>query len=87
MKHGALQHSLETQRRLYVAVLAGGQPRRGLIYELLEFRFQFGGVRAAGFQDLPDLGCVHDGEQQMLHRHEFMPRLARTGKRIVQAKL
>jgi hypothetical protein len=29
---------------------------------------------------------IHDREQQMLDRHEFMARLARAGEGIVQAK-
>ena len=37
-------------------------------------------VGAAGTQDFPDLGGIHDREQQVLDRHEFMPRLARAGK-------
>ena len=86
VKHGPLQHPLEPQRRLHVAVLAGRQPRRGLIDELLQFGLELGGVRAAGLQYFPDLGSIHDREQQMLDGHEFMPRLARAGKRIVQAK-
>ena len=31
-------------------------------------------------------GRIDDREQQMLDGHEFMPRLARTGEGIVQAK-
>ncbi len=86
VEHGALQHPLEAQGGLHVAILAGRQPRRGLIDELLQFGLELGGIGAAGLQDLPDLGGIHDGEQQVLDGHEFMPRLARTGKRIVQAK-
>jgi hypothetical protein len=43
-------------------------------------------VRTAGLQDLPDLRRIDDREQQMLDGHEFVPRLARAGKRIIQAK-
>ncbi len=86
VKHGPLQHSLEPQGRLHVTVLAGRQSRRGLVDELLQLGLELCGISAAGLQDLPDFGGIHDGEQQMLDGHEFMPRLARTGKRIIQAK-
>ncbi len=86
VEHGPLQHPLESQGRLHVPILAGRQSRRGLIDELLQLGLELCGVRAAGLQDLPDLGGIHDREQQMLDGHEFMPCLARTGKRIVQAK-
>jgi hypothetical protein len=86
VEHRALQHPLETQGRLHVPILAGGQPRRGLVDELFQFRLELGRVRAAGLQDLPDLGGIHDGEQQMLHRHEFMPCFPGPGKGIIQAK-
>ena len=87
VEHRALQHPLETERRLHVAILARRQARRGLIDELLQLGLELGGVGAAGLQDLADLRGVDDGEQQMLHRHEFVARLARAGKGIVQAKL
>jgi hypothetical protein len=85
-KHGALQHPLESQGGLHVAVLAARQSRRRLVDELLELGLELGGVGTAGLQDLPDLRRIHDREQQMFHRHEFMARLARTGKCIVQTK-
>ena len=87
VKHRALQHPLEAERRLHVPILARRQPRRGLVDELLQLRLELGGIRAARFQDLPDFRGVDDGEQQMLHRHEFVARLARAGEGIVQAKL
>ena len=87
VKHRSLQHPLETQRRLHVTVLARRQPRRRLVDELLELGLELGGVRPAGLQDLPDFRGIDDREQQVLHRHEFVARLARAGKGIVQAKL
>jgi hypothetical protein len=81
-----LQDALKPQRGLHVPVLAGGQARRGLVDKLFEFGFELGGVRAARLQDFPHLGGIYDREQQVLHGHKFMPRLARTGKRIIQAK-
>ena len=86
VKHGPLQHSLKSQGRLHIPIFAGRQPRCGLIYELLQFGLEFGGVCAAGLQDLPDFWGIHDREQQVLDGHEFMPRLTRTGERVIQAK-
>jgi hypothetical protein len=71
---------------LHVPIFSGRQSRRGLIDELFEFGLEFCGVPTAGLQNFPDFGGIHDREQQMLDGHEFMPRLTRTGKRIVQAK-
>ncbi len=87
VEHRALQHPLKAERRLHVTILARRQPRRGLVDELLELRLELGGIRPAGLQDLANLRGVHDREQQVLHRHEFMARLARAGESIVQAKL
>ncbi len=56
----------------------GGSRGVGLIDELLELGLELGGVGAAGLEDLPHLRRVHDGEQQMLDRHEFMSCLACT---------
>jgi hypothetical protein len=53
---------------------------------LLQLGLQLCGVRAARLQDLSDFRGIHYGEQQVLDGHEFMPRFARAGKRIVQAK-
>ena len=86
VKHRPLQHPLKSERRLHVPVLAGRQPRCGLVDELFEFGLQLGGIRTARFQDFPDFGGIHDGEQQVLDGHEFMPCFPRTGKRIIQAK-
>ncbi len=86
VEHRALQHPLEAQGRLHVAVLAGRQAGRGLLDELLQLGLELGGVGPARLQDLAHLRGIHDGEQQMFHGHEFVTRLARGGKRIVQAK-
>jgi hypothetical protein len=71
---------------LHVSILAGRQSRRGLVDELFQFGLEFRGVCAAGLQDLSDSRGVYDREQQMLDGHEFMARLASTGKRVVQTK-
>jgi hypothetical protein len=52
VEHGALQHTLEPQRRLHLAVVFGGQGRRRLVDELLQLRLQPREVRAAGLQYL-----------------------------------
>ena len=83
----ALQHALEAQRGLHLAVVVLLEPRSGLVDEVLEFLAQAGGVRAAGAQDLPDLGGVDDGEQQVLDRHEFMPGFPGALEGLVQADL
>jgi hypothetical protein len=86
VEHRALEDPLEPQRRLHVAVLPGRQPGRGLLDELLEFGLELGSIRPAGLQDLPHFRGIDYREQQVLHGHEFVARLARRGKRIVQAK-
>ena len=85
VKHGALQHALEAQRRLHFAVVVVLQPRGRLVDEVLQVLAQPGDVGAAGAQDLAHLRRIHDGEQQVLDRHELMPGLARGLERFVQA--
>ena len=84
VKHRALQDALEAQRRLHLAVVVVLEPGRGLVDEVLQVLAQPHDVGAAGPQDLPHLGRVHDGEQQVLHRHELVARLARRLEGFVQ---
>ena len=84
VEHGALQHALEAQRRLHFAVVVVLEPRRGLVDEVLQVLAQPRDVGAAGPQDLAHLRRVHDGEQQVLDRHELVARLARRLERLVQ---
>ena len=86
MKHRPLQHPLETQGGLHVAVLAGRQSRRGLVDELFQFGLEFAGVGTARLQDFPHFRGIQDREQQMLDGHEFVPCFTSTGKGIIQAK-
>ena len=86
VEHRPLQHPLEAQGRLHVAVLAGRQPRRRLVDELLQFGLELRGVGTARLEDFPHLRGIDDGEQQVLDGHEFVPRLTRAGKGIIQAK-
>ena len=87
VEHGALQHALEAQRRLHLAVVVLLQARRRLVDELLELLAQARGVGTAGAQDLADLRGIDDGEQQVLDRHEFVTRLTGALEGLVQADL
>ena len=84
VEHGALQNALEAERRLHLAVVVVLEPRRGLVDEVLQVLAQPRDVGAARAQDFPHLGRVHDGEQQVLDRHELVARLARRLERLVQ---
>ena len=85
MEHRALQHPLETQRRLHLALVVLLQAGGGLLDKLLELLSEPCGIGTAGTEDLADLGSVDDGEQQVLDRHELVPRLARRLERLIQA--
>ncbi len=87
VEHGPLQHALEAERGLHLAVVVLLQPRRRLLDEFLQLLAQPGRVRAAGAQDLAHLGRVDDGEQQVLDRHEFMAGFAGTLEGLVEADL
>ena len=69
VKDGALQHALESERRLHVLVALALEARRGLVDELLQLPAQAVQVGAAGLEDLRDGGNVQDGQQQVLDRH------------------
>src|SRR5688572_18050346 len=71
VENRTLQHALEAERRLNLALVVLLQAGGGLLDELLEFLAEPRGVGAAGAQDLADLGSVDDGEQQVLDRHEI----------------
>ena len=86
MKYGALQHTLETQRRLHLAVVVFGQQRCLLIDALGQLAPQFGDIRVAGLQNLVDPGNIEQREQQVLHRHEFMTAITGSLKSLVQTK-
>ena len=84
VEHRPLQHALEAQRRLHLALLAFLQARRGLVDVFLELLLELAQIRAAGAQDLPHLGRVEDGEQQVLDRQVFVTRLTRLVKGVVE---
>jgi len=87
VEHGALQHALEAQRRLHLAVVVLLEPGRGLLDELGEFLAQAGRIGSAGAQDLAHFRRVDDGEQQVLDRHEFVACLPGRLESVVQADL
>src|SRR5512138_157350 len=84
MEDGPLQHTLETERGLDLAIVVFLEARGRLVDEVLQVLTQTDDVRTARAQDLPNLRRIHDGEQQMLHRHELMPCFARRLERFVE---
>jgi hypothetical protein len=87
VEHGALQHALEAERGLDFAVVVLLEARRRLVDEFLELLAQARAVGTTGAQDLADLRCIDDGEQQVLDRHEFVTRLTGGLEGFVQADL
>ncbi len=85
VEHRSLQHSLETQRRLHLALLAFLEPRSRLVDVILELLLQLGEISAAGAQNLPHLRRIEDREQEVLDCQIFMTRLACLVKGIVEA--
>ena len=84
VEHGALQDALEAERRLHLALVVGRQFRRRLLDELLELTAQAHEVGAACAQHFSDLRRVQDREQQMLHGHVLVARLAGALEGFVQ---
>ena len=87
MEHGTLQHPLEAERRLHLAVLARLQARRAGFDVRMEFGGETVGLGAAGAQHLADLRGLQDGVQQMLHGEELVPPGTRLVERLVDASL
>ncbi len=85
VEHGPLQHPLETQRRLHLALLGFVEARGGLVDVLLDLLLELREVCAAGAQDLADFGRIEDREQQVLDRQIFVACLARLVKGVVEA--
>ena len=77
MEHGALEDALEAQGRLGVAVLVIRQQGRAFLDEVGQLAAQQVEIGTAGAQDLGRGGVVHQGEQQVLDRHELVTLLAR----------
>jgi len=87
VEHGALQHALETQCRLYVRIIVVRQQGSLLLDELGQLTPQFSDIRIARLENLVNLGDVQEREQQVLDRHELMTLVARLLERLVKAKL
>ena len=85
VEHRPLQHPLEAERRLHLALLAFLEARGRLIDVLLELLAQLREIRAAGAQHLAHLGGVEYREQQVLDRQILVTRLARLVKGVVEA--
>ncbi len=71
----ALQHPLEPQRGLRIALYIVGEHRDRGCNRLLQIAAQPGEIGATGFQDDLSRGIVQEGQQQMFDRHVLMPRL------------
>ena len=73
MKHGTLQHTLEAQGRLSLAVfVADGNQRGRRIDELLQIMLELVEIGATGAQNGRGSLIVKESQQQMLDRHELM---------------
>jgi hypothetical protein len=70
--HRALQHALEAQRGLRIALVAGRQHRHGLVDDAFQVGRQPRQVHAAGAQGPQRRLVFGQREQQVLYRHEFM---------------
>ena len=88
VEHGSLKHSLETERGLGVApVLGVGQQRCGRVYEFRELSTEVIEIHLTGFQHRDCRRIIQQGEQQMLHRDEFMPPGSRHAESLVKRVL
>ncbi len=80
MDRGALDYPLEGRRRHRLgAVYIGDQRRQIVVDELHQRLAQFLDIDGAGAHHLGRFRLVHEREQEMLQRREFMP--ARIGER------
>lgn len=84
MHDRALNHALETKRRLSIDVVRAGHGRRVVMNEIAQVLTQIFNVGCAGTQHLSRGRIVQKGEQEMLDRNELMPRLTCFHKRHVQ---
>lgn len=73
VEHGTLQHALETQRRLRLAVLVmHGDQRGGGIDELLQVVLELVEIGATGAQNGRGSLIVKECQQQVFDGHELM---------------
>jgi hypothetical protein len=84
VKQRPLQHSLETQRRLHLALFGFVDARGGLVDVFLDLLLELREIRATGTEDFANLRSIEDGEQQVLDREVLMTGFTRLVKRIVE---
>jgi hypothetical protein len=84
MEHRALQHALEAERRLHLAVLADGELRRVVGDVLAQLGGQPFELRAAALERLAHARRIEQAEQQVLDRQELVPLRPRLAERLVQ---
>ena len=87
VEHGALQHALETERRLHVGLVIIPEQRRLLVDAFNQLAPQLRDVRVAGLENLVDLRNIEQGKQQVFDRHELMTAFAGPLKGLIQTKL
>ena len=86
VEDGPLQNALEAERRLDFAVVLGSERGRRLVDEFLELDLQSREVGATGLQDLAHARRVEDRQEQVLHRHVLVARVAGLLVGLVQAE-
>jgi len=84
MDGGALDHALESRRRLGIARPVGGEAGEVLIKEFREIGAQLVQIDAAGAQHGGGVAVVGQAEQKMLERSVFVPAIACEGEGTVE---
>ena len=87
MEDGSMHHALEAQRRFRLALVAGWNQRRVLVYEGGELRTQCVDVGAYVLQHLVRFLLVKQREQDVFWRHELVSAHARLLERLVHGDL
>ena len=87
VEHRALEHALESERGLGLALVARGEHRRVLLQIAHERAPQLLDLDSAGAQHLARGGVVEQGEQQVLDGHELVPLLAGIAEGAVEGEL
>src|SRR5690606_37151721 len=73
MEHGTLQHALETERRLGVALTVVITDQRRCIINKLQHRgTQIFNIGATGREYFHDSAVVEHSQEQVLNRHELV---------------
>jgi len=85
MKDRALQHALEAERGLHLAIIALGQLRRRLRDVRAQVGLQLLKIGPAGSQHLAHPGGPEQAVQQMLDGQELVAGLACLAKGFIQA--